>query len=517
MHPINQESANSCGNAFTMTTSLSISAFHGIHDSCVTYADHQHIILHLEAERVTRRKHDALDAAGMEDLILKGLQYLELEPDSIEELLVAKLGDPLDGEKRVIGNREFAVIQTAHHANHMGTILPGLSLPALIVCADGGSEDGTTRLYSMDNVGQVSFLEDLDQTPLNGKFYGTLTQLLIDPDFLKAHAHYPGKTMGLAACGRDDIQLRAWLAQSWQWLNIYYGNGQDLMPLRSALGLGQDYAMQWLNPRVCDVARNAQQLWIEWFLHKLSSYAQSFRNIALTGGCALNVILNSAIAESGMFEHVVVGPASSDSGQSLGALLWRNPDLTMKLPFLGRGGPDLDECPTTFVDDLLSGRIVGWFEGRSEIGPRALGHRSILCLPFPASQKDRLNQLKGREPYRPIAPMIRESDLTRFYHTTTPSPYMTFAPHATWETQMKAPAIVHYDGTSRLQTIRVETHRALHQALDALEEAIGIPILCNTSFNFAGEPIVDTAEDAHRSFANSNLDVLYIDGERIVR
>ncbi|MCX5952899.1 MAG: carbamoyl transferase NodU family protein [Cyanobacteria bacterium] len=500
-----------------MKTTLSVSAFHGIHDSCVTFANDQHILLHLEAERISRRKHDSLNAADMENLILTGLRYLDLEPDCIDEFLVAKLGDPLEGKSRAIGGYELAVTQTGHHLNHIGTILSELSLPALIVCADGGSEDGTTRLYSMDSVGHLSILEDLDQTPLNGRFYGTLTQLLIDPDFLKAHAHYPGKTMGLAAYGNDDIYLREWLARSWQYLNTYYGDGNDLYPLRSALGLSTDYESPWLYPQTCDVARNAQQLWIEWFLHKLSGYAHSFRTIALTGGCALNVVLNTAISESGMFDKVVVGPASSDSGQSLGALLWRNPKLTLKLPFLGRGGPDLDECPTHLVDDLLSGKVVAWFEGRSEIGPRALGHRSILCLPFPVSQKDRINHLKGREPYRPIAPMIRECDLKRFFYTNTPSPYMTFAPLANRETQLRAPAIVHYDGTSRLQTIRPETHKALHSALDSLNEAIGIPILCNTSFNFAGEPIVDTADDALRNFSNSNLDIMYIDGERFSR
>jgi carbamoyltransferase len=113
--------------------------------------------------------------------------------------------------------------------------------------------------------------------------------------------------------------------------------------------------------------------------------------------------------------------------------------------------------------------------------------------------------------------MIRECDLKRFFYTNTPSPYMTFAPLANRETQLRAPAIVHYDGTSRLQTIRPETHKALHSALDSLNEAIGIPILCNTSFNFAGEPIVDTADDALRNFSNSNLDIMYIDGERFSR
>ena len=285
-------------------------------------------------------------------------------------------------------------------------------------------------------------------------------------------------------------------------------------PLRHALGLNCDYSQPWRDQLRCDLARNGQQIWIESFLHKIASYSASCETIAITGGCALNVVLNSAIAASGLFARVLVGPASSDCGQSLGAILWHQKHLSCSLPFLGRGGDHLKECPQSLIDDLLRGCVVGWFEGRSEIGPRALGHRSLLALPTPREQKERINKLKGREPYRPVAPMIRECDLSRFFATETPSPFMSFAPEALRETWELAPAIVHRDGTSRIQTITPTSHPALHQALDALDEAIGVPVLCNTSFNFAGEPIVDTPDDARKSFENSGLDVLYIDGER---
>lgn len=496
---------------------LTVSVYYGIHDSCATFADHRRVLLHLEAERVTRRKHVCLNIEGMEQLILTGLSYIGSDVESIETLLVARLNDPLQSQKRSVGGRVFEVVSTNHHENHIGTILPALPGKALIVCADGGSEDGTTRLYLKSNDGQIQLLEDLDHTPLTGRFYGTLTQLVINADFMKAYAHYPGKTMGLAAYGHDDIALRAWISEHWRWFDVYYANPPDLTPLRTALGIIPDYSEPWKDRRRCDVARNGQQLWIEWFLDKLAPYSQVCRTIALTGGCALNVVLNSAIAESGLFDNVVVGPASSDSGQSLGALLWRDRSLAATGPFLGRGGTSLDSCPTQLVVDLLAGCLVGWFEGRSEIGPRALGHRSILALPFPHQQRDRLNKIKGREPYRPVAPMIRLHDLDRLFATRTQSPYMSFAPRALSTTQNLAPAIVHHDGTSRLQTITPNTHPALHAALDALDSAIGVPVLCNTSFNFDGEPMVDTPDDARRSFNNSGLDVLYIDGERLAR
>jgi len=496
---------------------LTVSVFHGFHDSCATFADRRTVLLHLEAERVMRSKHVGLGAAGMEQLLLTGLAYIGSDVEAIETLLVARLNDPLQGRKRLIGGRVFEVVPTSHHENHIGTVLPALPGRALIVCADGGSEDGTTRLYLKSDDGQVQFLEDLDRTPLTGRFYGTLTQLVIDDDFMRAYAHYPGKTMGLAAYGHDDIALRAWISEHWSWFNVYYTNPSDFTPLRIALGISPDYSAPWKDRRRCDVARNGQQLWIEWFLDKLAPYSQYCRTIALTGGCALNVVLNSAIVDSGLFDNVVVGPASSDTGQSLGALLWRDRSLVATGPFLGRGEASLDSCPTELVDDLLAGRLVGWFEGRSEIGPRALGHRSILTLPFPHQQRDRLNKLKGREPYRPVAPMIRLRDLDRFFATRTPSPYMSFAPRAHLTTRELAPAIVHRDGTSRLQTVTQNTHPALHAALDILDSVAGVPILCNTSFNFDGEPMVDTPDDARKSFDGSGLDVLYINGERLAR
>jgi carbamoyltransferase len=496
---------------------LTVSVFYGFHDSCATFADRRTVLLHLEAERVTRHKHVRLGVEGMEQLLLTGLTCIGSDVDAIETLLVARLNDPLQGRKRLVGGKVFEVIPTAHHQNHIGTVLPSLPRRALIVCADGGSEDGTTRLYLKSDNGQVQLLEDLDHTPLTGRFYGTLTQLAINDDFMRAYAHYPGKTMGLAAYGHDDMALRAWISENWGWFDAYYTNPHDVTPLRTALGISPDYSAPWKDCRRCDVARNGQQLWVEWFLDKLAPYSQNCRTVALTGGCALNVVLNSAIVDSGLFDNVVVGPASSDSGQSLGALLWHDRSLDLTGPFLGRGKASLDSCPSQLVDDLLSGRLVGWFEGRSEIGPRALGHRSILTLPFPCQQRDRLNKLKGREPYRPVAPMIRLHDLDRFFATRTPSPYMSFAPRARSTTQDLAPAIVHRDGTSRLQTITQNTHPALHAALDALDSVMGVPILCNSSFNFAGEPMVDTPDDARSSFERSGLDVLYINGERLAR
>ena len=128
-----------------------------------------------------------------------------------------------------------------------------------------------------------------------------------------------------------------------------------------------------------------------------------------------------------------------------------------------------------------------------------------------------MNRLKGREPYRPVAPIMAAEALEQFFETRQPSPFMSFAPKARQTTRDLAPAIVHADGTSRIQTLTAEDNPILHRALVEIGQETGIPILMNTSFNVAGEAIVDTPEDALRNFKMSGVDVLYLNGERITR
>ena len=128
-----------------------------------------------------------------------------------------------------------------------------------------------------------------------------------------------------------------------------------------------------------------------------------------------------------------------------------------------------------------------------------------------------MNAIKGREPYRPVAPIVALESLEAYFETTQPSPFMTFAPRATELTTELAPAIVHADGTSRLQTLSEADNPVLHRVLLEIGQSTGAPILMNTSFNFDGEPIVDTPDDALRSFVAGGADVLYINGERIIR
>jgi carbamoyltransferase len=495
---------------------LSLSLFFGYHDSSVTVANDKSILLHLEAERLFREKHCRITTLDrMDELAASALKYVGGNIEDVDRLYLAKLGNRLSEEQITISGRTFKPIITTHHNNHIGTVLDHGFEKTLIVVADGGSEDGSTRIYLHDSDGTITMLEDLNETVANGKFYGSLTMMVIDPDFLKAHGWYSGKTMGLSAYGTYSDKFESLLQQHTP--KMLWGNVLDVPASRKLFGLSDDYSRPWLDSTRKNLAHTGQKYWANCFVEALKKHRHHSENIVMVGGCALNVLLNSELIDSGLFKRIHVGPASGDGGQSLGAILYHERDVRCEWPYLGRGFGDLDSLPDKLVPDLLGGKLVAWYQGRSEIGPRALGHRSLLGLPNSVEQRDRMNRLKRREPYRPVAPMVTEEALEQFFETTQPSPYMSFAPKAKEITYQIAPAIIHADGTCRVQTLTPAQNPILHQALVHIGKETGAPILMNTSFNFAGEAMVDTPDDAIRSFKVSGMDVLYINGERITR
>ena len=271
-----------------------------------------------------------------------------------------------------------------------------------------------------------------------------------------------------------------------------------------------------------DLAYTAQKLWEEEFLKQLKEYTTLSRNLILTGGCAYNIDLNTRIQESGLFEQLFISPVSGDCGQSLGAIIFYHPRIACDYPYLGRSFGEINnnknELVNDVVDELLAHKIIAWYEGRSEIGPRALCHRSFFGLPDSLAMKDRLSVIiKKRELYRPIGPVVPEEEAYNWFKLSAPSPYMAFAPAARENTKKLAPAIVHANGTSRVQTISRETNPFIHKVLMSLKEKTGVPVIMNSSFNLAGEPLVETPADAFRTFELSGVDILYINGRKYVK
>lgn len=492
-----------------------LSIYFGYHDSCITVADDKQVLLHLEAERYFRKKHIHVSKEQMLELINYTLQYLQINITDVKEVLIARWNNQFDGEKISINGKTFKPVNTGHHENHIGTVSPVSKNDCLIVCADGGSEDGSTKFYHRDN-NHIKLIADYDGEVITGKFYGTITQMIINPDMGRAHDTEPGKTMGLSALGKFSEKYNKLLAENWEEINKLHKDGVE--KLNKLFGLSLDYTKPWEDKNRCDLAFTAQAFWQNRFIELIKKHSNISRNIAMVGGCALNVLLNSAVQNLEIFDEVITTPISSDCGQSLGAIMFRYPHLECKYPFLGRSFGDIDKFPEQIIDDLISQKIVAWYQGRSEIGPRALGHRSFIALPNTKEMKYRLSvEVKNREAYRPVAPMVTEEDVNSYFDENYSSPYMTYSPTAKEITKEKAPAIVHFDNTSRVQTVNRESNPTMHEILKRIGENTGVPILMNSSLNVAGEPIVDSIEDAFRNFHNSKADVLYINGKRYVK
>lgn len=260
--------------------------------------------------------------------------------------------------------------------------------------------------------------------------------------------------------------------------------------------------------------------------------------LCMAGGVALNCVANSRLWREGPFEEVWVQPAAGDAGTALGAALYLARELgdevsPMRGADLGRSWTETQiakelsraalpfERPADIAYEaariLSSDGVVAWFQGRSEYGPRALGHRSLLAHPGREENLDRLNAIKGRESFRPVAPMVlagRAPDI--FEDGPLPSPYMLFTHQVKGCWRRRIPAVVHVDGTARIQTVSPEAEPLTHRLLASFEKLTGLPVLVNTSLNTGGRPMVDSPRDALECFGSSPIDALAI-GPFLVR
>jgi carbamoyltransferase len=255
------------------------------------------------------------------------------------------------------------------------------------------------------------------------------------------------------------------------------------------------------------------------------------RVLTMAGGVALNCVANSRLAEQGPFDRIWVQPAAGDAGTALGgAMHVANAlgDTVAPMPGadLGRGFGDAEieaalvtasvafERPADIAEAvaqiLASDGIVAWFQGRSEYGPRALGHRSLLAHPGHARNLERLNDVKGREQFRPIAPMVLAERASEIFRGPMPSPYMLFTHQVEPSWIDRIPAVVHVDGSARIQTIDRDDQPLLARMIDGFARRAGVPVVVNTSLNTAGRPMVDDPRDALECFGSAPVDALAI-------
>ncbi|HEY2065392.1 MAG TPA: carbamoyltransferase C-terminal domain-containing protein [Gemmatimonadaceae bacterium] len=413
-----------------------------------------------------------------------------------------------------------------HHEAHAASAF--LASPfdeAAVLCLDGRGERATTSYWlgrgaTLERLGQVEMPHSL------GLLYEEVTHHL---GFLRSSDEY--KVMALASYGAPSFadELRSMI-------HVADGGHYRIEPARLAERFGPARARGApMRQRDFDLARSLQAVLEETVLELAQWLREATGTAALcmAGGVALNCVMNARIRDAGIFDHVWVQPAAGDAGTALGAALavdaaerkaashgsmehaYLGPSFDdeeiatflewSKLPF--RRAADVAEETAAL---LAKDRIVGWFQGAMEFGPRALGARSILASPIDPQMQARLNELKDREDFRPVAPAVLEEEAGEWFDGATSAPFMLFVFDVRPERADRIPAVRHVDGTARVQTVRRDQNPRYHDLLRAFHRRTGVPILVNTSFNTRGEPIVCTPRDAVESFWTSPLDALAI-------
>jgi carbamoyltransferase len=302
----------------------------------------------------------------------------------------------------------------------------------------------------------------------------------------------------------------------------------DLARLARPLAPGEQFTRAHAD-LAASVQRRLEEVLIELaaWLHERTGN----RDLVMAGGVALNCVANSRLWREGPYERIWVQPAAGDAGTALGAAMHVANELgdavrPMRTAALGRGWDEAalerrlrtaalayerpDDVAQSVAEALARNEVVAWFQGRSEYGPRALGHRSLLADPRAAANLERLNDVKGREQFRPVAPMVLADRAAEVFTGPLPSPYMLFTHGVRPAWRERIPAVVHVDGSARIQTVDPADEPLVARMLAAVERRTGIPVVVNTSLNTAGRPMVDDPRDALECFGSAPVDVLAI-------
>ena len=529
------------------------------HDSAAALVADGHTVAAAEEERFSRRKHGkrpvpfaawelpeqsarwCLDRAGLRPEDLDAVAY-SFDPTLCRPADELGLDDPwdwlrVDYAKRaprflasaLPGLDPAKVSFVAHHVAHAASA--ALAAPVergqrdcAVLVLDGRGETAS-HLAGRYRDGVLEKLAAQRLPHSLGLLYEDLTEHL---GFLRSSDEY--KVMALASSGTprflDDLR-QAVTTDDEGGFQIDRGlRISDFGPPRPADGpFSQVHA---------DVAASVQKrleeviLDLANWLHKAAGGPDT---LTLAGGVALNCVANARLAAEGPYRHVWTQPAAGDSGTALGAALAHSEGAGVAVhPMpgadLGRSWSDgeieavLTKARVPFTrppsiaeaaaEALAADGIVAWFQGRSEYGPRALGHRSLLAHPGNPENTERLNDVKGREQFRPVAPMVLEERAGEIFDGVLPSPYMLFVHqvHDGWRERL--PAVTHVDGTARVQTVDPRQEPLVAELLRAFDRRTGLPVLVNTSLNTAGRPMVDSPHDALELFGSAPVDLLAI-------
>jgi carbamoyltransferase len=538
------------------------------HDKGAVIIENGKVVVGITQERLTRIKHDGAYQGGVVpfesinyclnalSITHKDIDYYVYSTTEIEDTVGSQFFSKYSNLKREI------LYFIPHHLAHAYSAFfsSGLEESAVVVADASGSilnfknklnlwyeknRDGLdtnedwTEGISIYNFNKKEYSEVYKKwikypVPINtdegvslGTMYSTGSlQLIYEPNTQTWPA---GKLMGLASYANDDIVNEAPFFVEEREDDIYISNN-NIYP---KVSWKSDF---YSRACVAGIYQREQER-ASLILANMAKKFTDSKNICVVGGSFLNCNSNEKILNSGLFENCYFLPPSDDSGIPLGCAWFAYQKLTdieeteMLSPYFGKTYSkneifeSLNEYPNLFYteyenfDDLVENvsfslsqnRVIGWFQGGSEIGPRALGNRSIIASPINSWMTGHINSdIKHREWYRPFAPAVLFEHQGDVFESSVYSPYMLVTTTVKEEWRNKVPAITHIDNSSRHQSVTVENNPRFHSLISKFHEKTGVPVLLNTSFNGPHEPIIETPMDAIKTFLSNNLDILVL-------
>ncbi|HEX8932143.1 MAG TPA: carbamoyltransferase C-terminal domain-containing protein [Patescibacteria group bacterium] len=543
--------------------------YFGMHDSCAVLLKDGKVIAAAEEERFSRIKFDrsfpkqsikwCLKKANIsikdvayagyfwqpwKGLLNRAYYYFQTFPIFLKDTQrPAALLDQFKAKyvlKKETGfNGKFFYLN--HHITHAASVFYASGFKKSAILSLDGTGEKTSCWLGFGENGKIIPYKTINWPHSIGQLYRTVTQYLGFNIFSDEY-----KVMGLAPYGKtkylDKFKKIAKLKPSGKFeINlsyIEYQHGKEIM-----------YSDQWvkafgparkkgepIEERHKNIAASAQARTEESIEH-LAKYllkTGDYDSLCLTGGVALNSVAIGKLARSGLTKKIYTSPVSGDAGCAFGAAYYiyhhilgnlnleplphaywgrnfTNEEIKKiiiknKLPYTKHKNPQ-----ETAAQLIASGHVIGWFQGHSEVGQRALGNRSILADPRDPKMKDKVNRLiKYREPFRPFAPAILEEFQNDFFDYANPVPYMTEVHPVKKDKRSKIPSVVHIDGSGRIQTVIKKTNPKFWNLINTFNKITGIPVVLNTSFNVQGEPIVDSPKDAIKTFLGSGLDDIFL-------
>ena len=525
-----------------------------VHDHCVTVLKNGEINHHLQLERWTRNKYDArineflldifrkLGLNRQKDFVLGscdfelGRSFISKEGSiRFEAPLVNKLFSEPEKSRLFLFDSFKNAFCVNHELSHIFSCLPfygNFNENSLLIHYDGGASLSNLSVWIFKN-GKLRLLEyDYDMRWLTELFNANALVFALMNGNWKNHNGVPGKLMGYAAYGKHDSKISKWLSQNNYFKNIWKSKKSLFNSLSELLGqIITEIDLE--KPIFQDIAATIHHTFLSYSAKRILELQQKTKTdyLYMAGGVGLSIKLNSKLTDSGVFQDIYIPPCTNDSGLSIGAAsavnYFSGEDIKLHSPYLNSYGIEDKKLFQYTMEDikvaaamLANKKVLGVCNGYGEAGPRALGNRSLLCRADDVALAEKVSRkIKGREWFRPVAPVMLEENAKYFtglsrFNSLPQYMLMDFA--ILKNKQKELEGCVHVDGTARIQIISNKKQNPyLYDLLKYMHNEYNVKALVNTSFNYMGEPIVHTYDDAYKSAKKMMLDGLVYQGKLV--